>query len=87
MTEVTTAEGAALVKEIEAFLAEARQDTYLRPEVVDEKEAARIIGVSVSWLRNERRSPSAPPFCKLGNRVRYRVESLRDWVRQQEVRH
>lgn len=76
-----------LATEIETFLAEARSEDYLRPEVVDEHEAARIIGVSVQWLRNNRRSPSAPPFCKIGSRIRYRVESLRDWVRQQEVKN
>ena len=87
MTVPTTDQGTALITEIENFLTEARQDNYLRPEVVDEHEAARIIGVSVQWLRNNRRTPAAPPFCKIGSRIRYRVETLREWVRQQEVKH
>ena len=60
-------------------------DNTYEPEVVNEHVAAEIIGVSVKWLRNNRRSPAAPPFCKIGSRIRYRPESLRTWVRQQEV--
>ncbi|WP_193078996.1 helix-turn-helix transcriptional regulator [Brevibacterium aurantiacum] len=87
MTDNFTDQGAALIAEIESYLAEARSEDHLRPEVVNEKEAARIAGVSVQWLRNNRKSPAAPPFCKIGSRVRYRPESLRAWVRQQEVKY
>lgn len=87
MTNMTADQGEALVTEVENYLAEARAEDHLRPEVVDEHEAARIIGISVQWLRNNRRAPAAPPFCKIGSRVRYRVETLREWVRQQEVKH
>lgn len=81
MTKQTT----DLITEIQTYLTEARTETHLRPEVIDEHAAAEMIGVSVQWLRNNRRSPSAPPFCKIGSRIRYRPESLRAWVRQQEV--
>lgn len=63
---------------------DSTKHTY-EPEAVNEHIAADIIGVSVQWLRNNRRSPSAPPFCKIGSRIRYRPETLRAWVRQQEV--
>lgn len=81
MTEQTE----QLIHDLESYLTEARAEDHLRPEVVDEHVAAEMIGVSVQWLRNNRRSPSAPPFCKIGSRIRYRPESLRTWVRQQEV--
>lgn len=78
-------EGQLLIRELESYLEGIRNADHLRPEVVDEHAAAEIIGVSVSWLRNERRSPGSPPFCKIGSRIRYRPEALREWVRQQEV--
>lgn len=78
-------EGQLLIGELESYLEGIRTADHLRPEVVDEHAAAEIIGVSVQWLRNERRSPGSPPFVKLGSRVRYRPDSLREWVRQHEV--
>lgn len=78
-------EGQLLIGELEGYLEGVRNADHLRPEVVDEKIAAEIIGVSVQWLRNNRRSPSAPPFCKIGSRIRYRPDTLREWVRQQEI--
>ncbi|PCC49414.1 helix-turn-helix transcriptional regulator [Brevibacterium aurantiacum] len=59
----------------------------LQPAVINDVQAAEYLGLTTSWLRNNRKSPSAPPFCKLGGRVRYRVESLNEWVRQQEVKY
>ncbi|MFF8894567.1 helix-turn-helix transcriptional regulator [Brevibacterium casei] len=57
------------------------------PAVMNEHQAAAYIGLSASWLRNNRRSPQAPPYCKLGGRVRYRIESLDLWLAQQEVKN
>ena len=57
----------------------------LTPAVMDEHAAANYIGLTATWLRNNRRSPVAPPFCKLGGRIRYRRESLDTWLKQQEV--
>ncbi|WP_258402868.1 MULTISPECIES: helix-turn-helix transcriptional regulator [Bacteria] len=54
---------------------------------MNEHQAAAYIGLSASWLRNNRRSPQAPPYCKLGGRVRYRIESLDLWLAQQEVKN
>ncbi len=59
----------------------------ITPAVMNEYEAAEYLGLSASWLRNNRRSPSAPPHCKLGGAVRYRVESLNEWLIQQEIRY
>ena len=56
--------------------------------VLNEYEAAEHIGVSVTWLRNNRRAAFAPPFVKYGTKtIRYRRETLDDWVRAQEVRN
>ncbi len=54
--------------------------------VIDEKEAARRIGLSVSFLRQSRidgdlanRTPG-PPFLKMGKAVRYLVSDLDSWL-------
>lgn len=57
------------------------------PAVMNEKEAAAYIGCSVSWLRNGRRASTRPPFLKIGGSIRYRRESLDQWLVQQEVRN
>lgn len=59
--------------------------TNIEPAVVDEHGAAKFIGCSVSWLRNNRRSPDTPPFLKIGKSVRYRIETLNEWLKEQEV--
>lgn len=56
------------------------------PAAMTEHDAAAYLSVSVSWLRNNRRSPVAPPHCRIGARtIRYRRESLDAWLAQQEV--
>jgi hypothetical protein len=54
--------------------------------LLDEKKAARLLGVSLSYLRKSRgdgtirgRTP-APPFVYVGNRVYYRTADLKAWV-------
>ena len=56
----------------------------LRPEVVDEN-IMLIIGVSVQWLRNNRRSPSAPPFSQDRMTIGNRPTICGNWVRQQDI--
>ena len=77
-------QGVALIAEIEDHL---KRQAQPRTAVMNEYEAAEYIGCSVSWLRNNRRSPATPPFVKVGKSVRYRIESLDTWLEQQEVRH
>lgn len=56
------------------------------PAAMNEHDAADYLAVSVSWLRNNRRSPVAPPHCRIGSRtVRYRRAALDAWLAQQEV--
>jgi len=51
---------------------------------VDEREAARLISMSVAYLRAARRGDdsraSAPPHFKIGRRIRYDVEALKNWL-------
>jgi len=54
--------------------------TAHRPIVVDEVGASGIIGVSVSSLQKMRVRGDGPVFCKIGNRVRYRLSDLEKFV-------
>ena len=56
------------------------------PLIVDEKTAAKMIGMSTSFLRQSRmngnrknRAP-APPWIQIGRSVRYSVEDLDTWI-------
>lgn len=62
-------------------------DTTITPAVLTDVQAAEYLGITPYWLRNNRRAPAAPPFVKIGGRVRYRVESLDAWLEQQEVKN
>jgi hypothetical protein len=56
------------------------------PLMLDEKEASRVIGVSVSYLRKGRcngvlkHQTPAPPFVSVGGHRYYRTADLRLWV-------
>ncbi|GHS85518.1 hypothetical protein AGMMS49957_01710 [Synergistales bacterium] len=57
------------------------------PLMLNEKETAIIIGVSLSFLRKARcegqtgNRTSAPPFVRVGqNTIRYRASDVRAWV-------
>lgn len=61
--------------------------TTITPAVLNDTQAAEYLGITKYWLRNNRRSPQAPPFVKIGGRIRYRVASLDTWLQQQEVKN
>ncbi len=57
-------------------------------QLVTEREAARLIGFSVSFLRDSRcngmrgsRTP-APPYYQFGRTIRYAVDELEDWLKE-----
>lgn len=55
-------------------------------KAVDEYIAAEYIGVKVSWLRNNRRSPISPPYLRYGAKtIRYHIEDLDRWMEAQKV--
>jgi predicted DNA-binding transcriptional regulator AlpA len=45
------------------------------------KEAARILNVSISWLAKSRLSGTGPRFVKIGRAVRYLESSLREYIK------
>jgi len=58
----------------------------MNKEILTEKEAAIYIGMSRSFLSQDRmngyrvnRTPG-PPFLKLGRSIRYRKQDLDDWL-------
>ncbi|HEX4044868.1 MAG TPA: helix-turn-helix domain-containing protein [Gammaproteobacteria bacterium] len=57
-----------------------------------EKEAAEYLGVSRSFLRQDRMNgprknrTSGPPYVKFGNSIRYLKEDLDTWLEQHKVK-
>ena len=51
-------------------------------QTVVESDAARYIGMSVSWLRQSRANHNAdtPPYLKIGRSVRYLLSDLDKWL-------
>jgi len=63
--------------------------TFSAPKTLSEAETSRYIGLSRSFLAKSRmegqrgnRTP-APPFIKIGHRVRYAKDDLDAWVKEQ----
>jgi hypothetical protein len=57
--------------------------------LLDERDAARILGVSVSWLQRKRCQGGGPDFIRVGGptgrAVRYRVSDLHRWMDENTV--
>lgn len=51
-----------------------------------EPAAARYIGMSVGYMRHERRCGSGPSYLRLGRAVRYRITDLEAWLEARLVR-
>lgn len=51
--------------------------TTAPPIAVDEFACALAIGMSVGWLRKDRRTARVLPFYKLGDSVRYDLDRVR----------
>jgi hypothetical protein len=68
------------------------QDVVEPSLLLDEKQAARFLGVSLSYLRKSRSEGSpggrtpAPPFVRVEGRVYYRRADLEGWVNDLESR-
>jgi hypothetical protein len=54
-------------------------------QIVDENEAARIIGRAVQTLRNDRHLRQGPAYIKLGRSVRYQVKDLIDYLQRNKI--
>ena len=57
-------------------------DSSSNGHVMPERDAARYLGMSVSWLRKSRMegATTAPPFLKIGKAVRYARSDLDIWI-------
>jgi hypothetical protein len=54
--------------------------TDLLANLIDEHQAARMLGVTVGALRMRRFARKPPSFYKIGGRVRYAPSDLREWI-------
>jgi predicted DNA-binding transcriptional regulator AlpA len=54
------------------------------PKVLDTRAAADFLGISPRTLEGFRVRGGGPRFVKIGGAVRYRLESLDEYLRQQE---
>jgi len=55
------------------------------PRVVDEHDAARIIGKKVQTMRNLRCQRKGPPYLKMGSSVRYLVPDLLSYLQKHRI--
>jgi hypothetical protein len=52
---------------------------------LNEKEASKIIGISVGTLRNWRSQRQGPPYYKVGRRVLYSSSDLRRFLNEHQI--
>ena len=56
------------------------QMTLTLPQMLSEKQAARILAVSIAALRRWRREGRGPEFTHLERCVRYNVKAIEGWL-------
>jgi predicted DNA-binding transcriptional regulator AlpA len=49
------------------------------PQLLTTPQAAKLTGMSVSWLQASRSRGNGPPFLKIGRVVRYQRAELLEW--------
>jgi excisionase family DNA binding protein len=54
----------------------------LEQRALRDRDAARYLDLSESWLRKARMNGSGPPFIKVGRTVRYLREDLDSWLEE-----
>jgi predicted DNA-binding transcriptional regulator AlpA len=54
-------------------------------DLLHERDAAKILNLSVYWLRRKRWEGSGPPYVKLGRAVRYKRGALRQWINDHQI--
>ncbi len=57
------------------------EDFPLPPFAITEHQVAACIGMSVHWVRKDRRTKRLLPYFKLGGSVRYDLERVRQSLR------
>jgi predicted DNA-binding transcriptional regulator AlpA len=59
------------------------QDTM--PVLISRRTAAKISGMSISWVRNQERNGTGPPRLRLGagpGRIRFDLDRFMEWLKQ-----
>lgn len=65
----------------------AEQPHASRDKLLTTEEAAEIIAMSVSWMRNRRwlNDGMGPRWVKVGRNVRYSLTAVTQWIEQQKA--
>ena len=62
------------------------QNTINSTQLIDEKEAARILCYTVRALQNWRCRGGGPKFIKVSSRsVRYSIQDLNEWIEARKI--
>lgn len=62
-------------------------DPVRNERLLDEKEVAYLLGISVRFLQTDRSSKvHQVPYFRVGSRIRYRVSEVREWLERHAVR-
>ena len=70
--------GSAMVEQLFARLRTG--DLVIPPEYLNSRQVAQMTGVSVKSLEAMRSMRRGPDYFKIGGRVRYRIQDIRDWI-------
>ena len=58
------------------------------PPILTERDAARMISMSVDWLRERRWHGDGPPYLRIGSKaIRYERDELLSFMRSHRVEH
>jgi len=52
---------------------------------LDERGAAEVLGLAVQSLRNRRCKRQGPPYVKIGGRVVYLLDDLKDFLKKHRI--
>ena len=63
----------------------AESESKSQAAFVDDREIAKLIGVSRSWLQQRRAHGGGPPYYRVGARIVYSPPEVIAWVRSQPV--
>ena len=70
--------GAAMIEQLWARL--RKGGTLIAPEYLSPKQVSQLTGISVKTLEAMRGVRKGPPYYKVGGRVRYKVQDVRDFI-------
>ncbi len=63
-----------------------QQKTSETTGLVNDREIARLLGLSVGTIRRWRLLRRGCPYVKLGTSIRYCVADVRKWIAEREIR-